>query len=88
MPDHLHLLIGIEGEDSLSKIIRDFKRATARFAHVRWQRNFFDHRIRRDESLLEKEDYIRDNPIRASLIAAGEKWRYILALEDLEGRGD
>jgi putative transposase len=83
MPDHLHILVGIEGEDSLSGIIRDFKRATSRFAGVCWQRNFFDHRIRRDESLREKEDYIRENPIRAGLIAPGEKWRYVLALEDL-----
>src|SRR5438105_3229339 len=44
MPDHLHMLVGIEGEDSLSKIISHFKRATARFAHINWQRNFFDHR--------------------------------------------
>ena len=88
MPDHLHLLVGIEGEDSHSEIIRNFKRATARFAHIDWQRNFFDHRIRQDESLRQKEDYIRENPIRAGLIAPGEKWRYMLALEDLEGRGD
>ena len=83
MPDHLHMLVGIEGEDSLSKIIRDFKRATARFAGVTWQRNFFDHRIRQDESLQQKEDYIRENPVRAGLIAPGEKWRFVLALEDL-----
>ena len=88
MPDHLHLLAGIEGEDSLSKIIRDLKRATARFAHIGWQRNFFDHRIRQDESLREKEDYIRENPLRAGLIPPGEKWRFMLTLEDLEGRGD
>jgi len=83
MPDHLHMLVGIEGEDSLSKIIADFKRATARFAFVKWQRNFFDHRIRRDESLREKEDYIRENPIRAGVIKAGDHWPYALALEDL-----
>ena len=88
MPDHLHLLVGIEGEDSLSKIVRDFKRATARFAHIDGQRNFFDHRIRQDESLREKENYIRENPIRAGLIAPEEKWRYMLTLEDIEGRGD
>src|SRR5438067_4488055 len=79
MPDHLHMLVGIEGEDSLSKIIRDFKRATARFAGVSWQRNFFDHRIRQDESLQQKEDYIRENPIRAGLIKSGETWPYVLA---------
>jgi putative transposase len=83
MPDHLHMLVGIEGDASLSSTIRDFKRATARFASVRWQRNFFDHRIRQDESLRQKEDYIRENPIRAGLMMPGNKWPYVLALEDL-----
>src|ERR1700719_3842251 len=50
MPDHLHALIAIDGEASLSGIIGNFKRATSRFAHVRWQRNSFDHRLRHDES--------------------------------------
>jgi putative transposase len=40
MPDHLHMTIGIDGETLLSNIIRDFKRATARFGKVHWQRNF------------------------------------------------
>lgn len=83
MPDHLHLLVAIEGDASLSGIVRDFKRATARFANVRWQRNFFDHRIRRDESLRRKEDYIRENPIRAGLTTPGDMWPYMLGLEDL-----
>jgi putative transposase len=88
MPDHLHMTIGIEGDASLSNIIRDFKRATARFGKVRWQRNFFDHRIRRDESLQEKEDYVRENPIRAGLIKRDDAWPFVLATEDCEGRGD
>ena len=74
MPDHLHVLVGIAGEDSLTKLIRDFKRITVRLARIRWQRNFFDHRLRHDESLREKEDYIRENPIRGGLIPAAERW--------------
>jgi putative transposase len=86
MPDHLHILVGIAGEDSLSKIVGDFKRATARFAGAHWQRNFFDHRIRQDESSREKEDYIRANPIRAGLIKEGESWPYVLAIGDIDER--
>ena len=55
-PDHLHALIAIAGDDSLSKLIRDYKRATARMANVEWQRNFFDHRLRHDESRSGKFD--------------------------------
>jgi REP element-mobilizing transposase RayT len=41
MPYHLHALIGIDGRDSLSHLIRDYNRITARLACVEWQRNFF-----------------------------------------------
>jgi len=51
MPDHLHALMGIDGRDSLSQLIRDYKRITAKMAGIGWQRNFFDHRLRHDESL-------------------------------------
>ena len=83
MPDHLHMLVAIEGDASLSGIVRDFKRATARFARVDWQRNFFDHRIRQEESLSEKEDYIRANPVRAGFIQPGQNWPYTLTVQEL-----
>src|SRR5690349_5381806 len=39
MPDHLHALIGVDGRDSLSQLIRDYKRISAKLANVQWQRN-------------------------------------------------
>ena len=84
MPDHLHALIAIDGETSLSKIISDFKRATVKFADIRWQRNFFDHRLRHDESLEEKAAYIRNNPVRAGLILGEEDWPYVIDREEIE----
>ena len=77
MPDHLHALIGIDGRDSLSQLIRDYKRITTKLARVEWQRNFFDHRLRHDESFAEKFAYICQNPIRAGLIRAEQDWRYV-----------
>src|SRR5207247_5450730 len=65
MPDHLHMLIGVAGNAHLPRLIRDFKRITARMAKIDWQRNFFDHRLRHDESEYEKVAYIRANPVRA-----------------------
>jgi putative transposase len=82
MPDHLHMLIGVSGDGSLSKLIRDFKRIAARKGKIQWQRNFFDHRLRHDESETEKYDYICQNPIRAGLIREGDKWPYVLVGED------
>jgi putative transposase len=54
--DYLHLLVGIDSRTPLSDIVRDFKRITARITGVKWQRNYFDHRVRKDESLAEKAD--------------------------------
>ena len=35
----------LDGTAPLSNIVRDFKRITARRTGVRWQRNYFDHRV-------------------------------------------
>ena len=77
MPDHLHALIGVDGQTSLAQLIRDYKRITAKVAGVKWQRNFFDHRLRHDENLAEKFAYICQNPVRAGLIPSEKNWRYI-----------
>ena len=76
MPDHFHALIGIDGRDSLSQVIRDYKRITAKLSGVEWQRNFFDHRLRHDESLTEKFAYICQNPVRAGLVQNEADWPY------------
>jgi len=77
MPDHLQALVGVDGQTSLAQLIRDYKRITAKIAGVRWQRNFFDHRLRHDESLAEKFAYICQNPVRAGLIRTEHDWPYI-----------
>ncbi len=82
MPDHLHMLVAIPGDSSLSKLARDFKRIAARKVGIEWQRNFFDHRLRHDESESEKYDYILQNPPRAGLVCEGDQWPYVLVGEE------
>jgi REP-associated tyrosine transposase len=84
MPDHLHMLIGVPGNARLSNLVRDFKRITTRIAKIDWERNFFDHRLRHDESLDEKVAYVRGNPARAGLITEGEEWPYIIDANNLD----
>src|SRR5438128_2925022 len=74
---HLHGLIGVDGRDSLSQLVRDYKRITAKMAGVQWQRNFFDHRLRHDESLAEKFAYICQNAMRAGLVHNEQDWPYV-----------
>ena len=84
MPDHLHGLISISGNVQLSNLIRDFKRITARLAKIRWQTNFFDHRLRQEESLTAKGAYIRANPVRTGLVGSEEEWTYVRGFSDFE----
>ena len=78
------MLVAVDGETILSNLIRDFKRVTARNAKIKWQRNFFDHRLRRGESENEKWEYIRQNPTRTGLASPDGRWQYVLEEADLE----
>jgi putative transposase len=77
MPDHLHSIVCLPPDESINKIVTDFKRATARTTGVRWQSGFFEHRIRNDESLDEKAHYIAMNPERKGLIDVASKWQWV-----------
>jgi hypothetical protein len=41
-----------------------------------WQRGFFDHILRSEESYRQKWNYVRDNPVRAGLVANANDWPY------------
>lgn len=70
----------------MSAVIRDWKRLTARRAGINWQRNYFDHRIRPGEGLQRKDDYIRQNPVRAGLVRHPDEWPHYVDYRTLEGR--
>ncbi len=78
MPDHVHGLVGCSRFESLSRIVAAWKRHTARYVDVEWQRGFFDHRLRNDEGFQEKADYISMNPVRKGLVAVPENWPYVI----------
>jgi len=41
-----------------------------------WQREFFDHVLRSEESYAEKWEYMRQNPVRAGLAMSAEDWPF------------
>jgi REP-associated tyrosine transposase len=69
MPDHVHLFVRGDMKFDLGVWIRGLKRAVSRERDF-WQPGFFDHILRSDESYSEKWNYIRENPVRAGLVAA------------------
>jgi REP element-mobilizing transposase RayT len=74
MPDHVHLVVRFPAEDSLTAVVRGWKRWTARTLSVSWQRDFFEHRLRSEDSAREKVDYVLQNPVRAGLVADWRAW--------------
>jgi len=77
MPDHLHALLTFPRCESIAQRIGAWKRFTSRTLGVVWQRDFFEHRLRHDESWCEKSAYIEHNPIRAGLVTSTEAWPYV-----------
>jgi REP element-mobilizing transposase RayT len=48
-----------------------------------WQREFFDHVVRSNESYAEKWNYVQENPVRAGLVKSADHWSYSGEIEIL-----
>ena len=44
---------------------------------IKWQRDFFEHRLRSDENWREKADYILANPVRKGLVTEVSQWPFV-----------
>jgi REP element-mobilizing transposase RayT len=89
MPDHVHLLLSPLRDGSgwpfpLVDILQCLKSATAhrinKFLHHSgpvWEEESFDHVLRSDESLEEKCEYIRQNPVKAGLVRRAEDYPWL-----------
>jgi len=76
MPDHVHLLLSFRDVPSFATIVGDWKRFLATRHGIKWQENFFDHRLRNDENLGQKGEYVLQNPLRAGLVKQAQDWPY------------
>ena len=77
MPDHVHLFVrGGDRSFTLSSWMGGLKRAmcVALKSPRLWRPGFFDHIVRSDESYAEKWNYVRNNPVRAGLVATADQW--------------
>jgi REP element-mobilizing transposase RayT len=93
MPNHIHLFCandGSSGEAPLSHFIGSFKQWTAKrmiaigVPGPIWQKQFFDHLLRSPQSYGDKWTYVRQNPVRAGLVAKADDWPYAGEIEALE----
>jgi putative transposase len=81
MPDHVHCVFLLRGNDSLDKVIGSFSKFTARrinqFYDRRgrfWQHGFYERMVRNDEELYNQLCYISENPVRAGDVTQAEEW--------------
>jgi len=83
MPDHIHLLFVLMFKSSLKNLMRDFCRFPARKLNQSygmkgefWHDDYYDHRCRNEDDVIERLAYIEHNPVRAGLVAKAEDWLY------------
>ena len=87
MPNHIHLFTRGTGDFVLSQWMRLLKRNLSKAISAtppHWQKGFFDHLIRHSESYAQKWDYVRQNPVRASLVSEADDGPYQGELGRLE----
>jgi len=91
MPDHVHFFCLAElNAKSLVAFMQAWKQWTSKrialkvklSGHI-WQEEFFDHILRSSESYGQKWDYIKENPVRAKLVASSEQWPWQGEIESL-----
>jgi REP element-mobilizing transposase RayT len=82
MPDHEHLIItGTQNDSDIWKTITSYKQQTGFWMSVnqptiRWQKDFYDHIIRKHEDLASQVRYILNNPVRKGLVSSWEEYPF------------
>jgi putative transposase len=92
MPDHLHLFVALGEERTLGNWMKSLKNYLSKSLRTlgvpspHWQKGFFDHVLRSDESYEQKWEYVRENPVRAGLRKKWDEWPYRGEVWQLEYR--
>lgn len=89
MPDHVHMIFTPLRDSntepfSFDEIVGAIKGASShsinkalkRSGHV-WQHESFDHILRNSESLNNKVEYVRQNPVRKGLVSRPEDYKWL-----------
>lgn len=83
MPNHVHFLLTLRAEHSLTEIMRSLKSYTAHKANKLlcrrgkfWFEDYFDRYIRDSNHYAAVVRYIENNPVKAGLCYSPGDWRY------------
>jgi putative transposase len=90
MPDHFHVLARpAEQSAVLSAFIGAFKSLSTRccwkegFQGALWQKHFYEHIVRTEESLVAVVEYILDNPVRSGIAASRNEYAHCGILDEI-----
>ncbi len=82
MPDHQHLIVtGMCGSADVWKTVVHYKQKTGFWMSVnkpgmKWQKDFYDHIIRRESDIVTQVRYILDNPVRKGLVSSWHEYPF------------
>ena len=83
MPDHVHLYVKLPApSEKLSAWVKSLKNSLSKvlrqqnISPPQWQKGFFDHVLRSDESYSDKWLYMVENPVRGGLVKEWVDWPY------------
>jgi putative transposase len=82
MPDHLHVLVqGTQASSNLLAFVKGLKQQTAyayakKFNHDLWQKKFYDHILRPNDSVEAVAAYIWLNPVRKGLCSSAQGYPF------------
>ena len=83
MPNHVHVVIEMLSEHTLSAIVKSWKSFTSRQANALlcragsfWDADYFDRYMRSEQQLERTVEYVENNPVEAGLVDASEAWRW------------
>ena len=83
MPDHLHALLeGLSEFSDLPEFVRLLKQESSYWfrshhASSLWQRGYYEHTLRSDESSIIVARYILGNPVRAGLVEKPKDYPFL-----------
>jgi putative transposase len=83
MPDHLHLFVTFSPRVTLVSVwVKSLKNSLSKTLREEgipaphWQKGFFDHVLRSEESYADKWNYLACNPVRAGLVEHPDDWPF------------
>jgi len=82
MPNHVHLLVE-NVNTQLFRVLQSIKSFTAKKINEQmnksgkiWQRESYDHIVRKNSNIEDYINYILQNPVKAGLVKNAENWDY------------